>query len=91
MKKKRTICVISSSRADYNHLYLLLKDLRNNKEFKLQLVVTGMHLLAQYGYTYKELLDDGFSIDERITISTHGDTTNTVSYTHLTLPTNREV
>jgi len=76
MKKKRTICVISSSRADYNHLYLLLKDLRNNKEFKLQLVVTGMHLLAQYGYTYKELLDDGFSIDERITISTHGDTTN---------------
>ena len=76
MKKKRTICVISSSRADYNHLYLLLKDLRNNKEFKLQLVVTGMHLLAQYGYTYKELLDDGFSIDERITISAHGDTTN---------------
>ena len=76
MKKKRTKCVISSSRADYNHLYLLLKDLRNNKEFKLQLVVTGMHLLAQYGYTYKELLDDGFSIDERITISAHGDTTN---------------
>ena len=76
MKKKRTICVISSSRADYNHLYLLLKDLRNNKEFKLQLVVTGMHLLAQYGYTYKELLDDGFSIDERIAISAHGDTTN---------------
>ncbi len=76
MKKKRTICVISSSRADYNHLYLLLKDLRNNKEFKLQLVVTGMHLLAQYGYTYKELLDDGFLIDERIAISAHGDTTN---------------
>ena len=68
--------MISSSRADYNHLYLLLKDLRNNKEFKLQLVVTGMHLLAQYGYTYKELLDDGFSIDERIAISAHGDTTN---------------
>lgn len=76
MKKKRNICVISSSRADYNHLYLLLKELRNNKEFKLQLVVTGMHLLAQYGYTYKELLDDGFSIDAKIAISAHGDTTN---------------
>ena len=78
MKNKRNICVISSSRADYNHLYLLLKGLRNNKELKLHLVVTGMHLLAQYGYTYKELLDDGFSIDAKITISGHGDTTNNV-------------
>ena len=66
MKKKRKVCVVSSSRADYNHLYSLMSNLKVSSNFTLQLIVTGMHLLPQYGSTYKEILADGFTIDGKI-------------------------
>jgi len=66
MKKNRKICVVSSSRADYNHLHTLMHNLKISNNFTLQLIVTGMHLLPQYGSTYKEILADGFTIDGKI-------------------------
>ena len=66
MKKKRKVCIVSSSRADYNHLYSLMSNLKVSSNFTLQLIVTGMHLLPQYGSTYKEILADGFTIDGKI-------------------------
>ena len=66
MKKNRKVCVVSSSRADYNHLYILMSNLKVSSNFTLQLIVTGMHLLPQYGSTYKEILADGFTIDGKI-------------------------
>ena len=60
MNKKRTICVVSSSRADYNHLHKLMSNIKQSKKLKLQIVVTGMHLLSKYGLTYKEIINDGF-------------------------------
>ena len=66
MKKKRKVCIVSSSRADYNHLYSLMSNLKVSSNFTLQLIVTGMHLLPQYGSTYKEILADGFKIDGKI-------------------------
>ena len=66
MNKKRTICVVSSSRADYNHLHKLMSNIKQSKKLKLQIVVTGMHLLSKYGLTYKEIINDGFVIDGKI-------------------------
>ena len=66
---KRNICVISSSRADYNHLFVLMKKLQASRKLKLSVIVTGMHTLKEYGYTLKEIKEDGFKIDE--VIKTH--------------------
>ena len=63
---KRNICVISSSRADYNHLFILMKKLHTSIKFKLSVIVTGMHTLKKYGNTIKEIKEDGFKIDEVI-------------------------
>ena len=63
---KRKICVISSSRADYSHLYPLIKEINESESLELQLVVTGMHLIKKYGHTYKEIKDDGFKIKAKI-------------------------
>ena len=71
MINKRTICVLSSSRADYNHLYLLMKSLKQSKKFNFKLLVTGMHLLKKYGETYTELVKDGFKIDGFIKNANH--------------------
>lgn len=66
MNNKRTICVVSSSRADYNHLYLLLKEINKSPILNLKIIVTGMHMIKEHGLTYKEILQDGFTIDKKI-------------------------
>ena len=64
MKKK--ICVISGSRSDYGIFYPLLKSLKLSKNFSLQIICTNMHLSKKFGYTYKEILSDGFAISKKI-------------------------
>ena len=66
MTAKRKICVVSSSRADYNHLHTLMSSIKKSRKLKLQIIVTGMHLLPEYGSTYKEISSDGFFIDGKI-------------------------
>ncbi|MCJ8007605.1 UDP-N-acetylglucosamine 2-epimerase [Lederbergia wuyishanensis] len=67
MKKKR-ICVVTGTRAEYGLLYWLMKEIQKDEELELQLVVTGMHLSPEFGLTYKEIEEDGFVINEKIEI-----------------------
>ena len=66
MNRKSKVCVITSSRADYSHLHPLMNRLKVSKKIKLKTVVTGMHLLKEYGETYKLIKRDKFVIDARI-------------------------
>jgi len=66
MIDKRTICVVSSSRADYNHLYLLMNAINESHNLELKIIVTGMHMIKEFGYTYNEILHDGFIINKKI-------------------------
>ena len=63
---QRKICVITSSRADYGLLRLILKGIDTDSDLILQLVATGMHLSSKYGDTCQEILTDGFVIDMKI-------------------------
>ena len=63
MKK---VCVITGSRAEYGLLLNLIKKIKNDKSFKLQIIATCMHLLPKYGSTYKEIIKDGFKIDYKV-------------------------
>ena len=65
---KRKICVITSSRADYGLLRLILKGIDTDNDLTLQLVATGMHLSSKYGDTCQEIHTDGFVIDMKIDI-----------------------
>ncbi|SVC65350.1 uncharacterized protein METZ01_LOCUS318204, partial [marine metagenome] len=71
--KNRKICVVTGSRAEYGLLHWLLKDLQAEPKIDLQLVVTGMHLSAKFGSTYKLIEKDGFSIDHKVDIEIDGD------------------
>jgi len=42
----------------------LIEDIKNDPDVEIQLVVTGAHLSAEHGYTYNEILKDGFVADE---------------------------
>jgi len=67
--KKRKICIVTTSRADYGLLYWLMKAINEDRDLKLQIVAAGMHLEAEFGLTYKIIEEDGFEIDEKINMS----------------------
>jgi UDP-hydrolysing UDP-N-acetyl-D-glucosamine 2-epimerase len=62
----RKIAVITTSRADYGHLYWPLRDLSAHPQVNLQLIVLGAHLSPEFGLTVREIEKDGFSIAARI-------------------------
>lgn len=63
---KRTIAVVTSSRADYSHLFWPLRDLANHDDVDLKIVVLGAHLSPEFGNTVQEIEKDGFEISARI-------------------------
>ena len=63
---KRTIAVVTSSRADYSHLYWPLQDLARHPDVDLKLIVLGAHLSPQFGETVREIERDGFAIAARL-------------------------
>lgn len=72
---RRKICVITGTRAEYGLLYWLMKEIQQDEDLELQLVVTGMHLSPEFGFTYKQIELDGFVIDEKVEILLSSDTT----------------
>jgi GDP/UDP-N,N'-diacetylbacillosamine 2-epimerase (hydrolysing) len=75
MKK---ICVVTGTRAEYGLLYWLMKEIQDDKNLKLQLIVTGMHLSHEFGLTYKEI-ENNFKIDKKIEMILSSDTSIGVS------------
>jgi UDP-hydrolysing UDP-N-acetyl-D-glucosamine 2-epimerase len=63
---KRKIAVVTTSRADYGHLYWPLRDLSENENVDLKIVALGSHLSPEFGNTFQEIVNDGFTIDSRI-------------------------
>ncbi len=71
MKK---IAVVTGSRAEYGILYPVLKAIEARPELELSLVVTGMHLSHEFGYTVGEIEKDGFRIDAKVEMLLSSDT-----------------
>lgn len=55
MKK---IAFLTGTRADYGKLKPLIEAIKPHSEFEIHLLVTGMHLLEQYGSTVTHIMDD---------------------------------
>lgn len=69
------ILCISGTRADYGIYRPLLLKLAHHPKFHLSMVVTGMHLLQQYGSTIQEIRKDNLNIVATPNILTKGDST----------------
>lgn len=70
MKK---ICVVTATRAEYGVLKNLIERIHLDKELELCLIVTGTHLSVEYGYTIKEIIEDGYPIAEEVSILSEED------------------
>lgn len=67
------VCVFTGSRADYGRLLPLIKRLRDDTRFRLQLLVSGAHLADDQGLTVTEMQADGFVADEHVEMVLAGD------------------
>lgn len=74
VKSLRKICVVTGTRADYGLLYWLMREIQQDGELQLQLIVTGMHLSPEFGLTAAVIEQDGFSIDEKVEMLLSSDT-----------------
>ena len=75
----RKICVVTGTRAEYGLLYWLMKEIGVDKDLKLQIIATGMHLSEEFGSTYQQIEKDGFTIDKKVDISLVSDTELSIS------------
>ena len=71
---KRTIAVVTTSRADYSHLYWPLQDLATHPGVDLQLIAMASHLSPAFGATVQEIEKDGFTLAGRIECLLSSDT-----------------
>ncbi len=55
LDKAKKIIFITSTRADFGKLKSLIKILKTRKEFKVYIVITGMHVIPTFGNTYREV------------------------------------
>ncbi|MGA2169165.1 MAG: UDP-N-acetylglucosamine 2-epimerase [Terracidiphilus sp.] len=73
-KSKRRIGVITTSRADYSHLYWPLRELAEHPDVDLGVFALGAHLSPEFGSTIREIERDGFPIQARIECLLSSDT-----------------
>lgn len=71
---RRSVLAVTTSRADYGHLYWPLRELEDAPEIDLGLAVTAAHLSPEFGTTVREIERDGFRIDARVECLMSSDT-----------------
>lgn len=62
----RKVCFVTGTRAEYGLLSRLMNLVKEDNDLQLQVIATNMHLMLEYGETYKEIEKDGFSIDKKV-------------------------
>jgi len=70
----RKVCVVTGTRAEYGILYPAMKAIQSHPGLDLSVLVTGMHLMPEFGYTVKEIEADGFVIDAKVPMYLSADT-----------------
>src|SRR5262249_2056670 len=71
---KRKVVAVTTSRADYGHLYWPLDALSRHPAVELHLVVLGPHLSPEFGLTADEIERDGLCIHTRLECLLSSDT-----------------
>ena len=69
---KRKICVVTGTRAEYGLLKNIMRRIDESDDLDLQLIVTGMHLVPEFGHSIDIIRADGFKIDLEVPLVIEG-------------------
>ena len=70
----RNICIVTGTRAEYGIMKAMIRSISNSSKLNLQIVVTGTHISPEYGFTIKDIINDGFNIDAEVPMIVSGNT-----------------
>jgi UDP-hydrolysing UDP-N-acetyl-D-glucosamine 2-epimerase len=73
-RRQRRIAFVTTSRADYGHLYWPMQEVLQSGDDELCLIALGSHLSPEFGRTVEEIEKDGFPIADRIECLLSSDT-----------------
>tara|TARA_B100002052_G_scaffold298931_1_gene334274 strand:- start:1027 stop:2178 length:1152 start_codon:yes stop_codon:yes gene_type:complete len=68
MKNKIKVIAFTGTRADYPRVKKVLEKIKTNRNFELKIIVSGTHLLKEFGNTVNEIKSDGFKIFKKFNI-----------------------
>ena len=74
MAEKKSVCVVTGTRAEYGLLKPLIGKLHNDSDIELRLVATGSHLSEAFGNTHLEIEEDSYVVDSKIEMTLDSDT-----------------
>lgn len=72
-EKKKTILVITGTRAEYGLLKPVMKEIQKSQKLALRVLVTGMHTQKKYGLTINEIKQDKMPIDCVVAVDENDD------------------
>ena len=70
---KRIVLGVTGIRSEYDIMSSVFAAIEKHPQLDLQLIVTGAHLADSYGYTVKDIKNDGFKIADEIESLINGD------------------
>jgi UDP-hydrolysing UDP-N-acetyl-D-glucosamine 2-epimerase len=71
--RRRKVCVVTTSRADFGLLRGLMKSIRSDTALRLQVIASGMHLEQGFSRTWHDIEAEGIKIDRKIRLQLKGD------------------
>jgi GDP/UDP-N,N'-diacetylbacillosamine 2-epimerase (hydrolysing) len=73
------VALLTSSRADYGIAFPLLKELKSDPFFDLQVIAFGTHLSVKHGETINLIITDGFDVSIKVDTMPSGDSPDTIA------------
>ncbi len=62
----RTVAVVTVARSDFGIYRPILRAIQQSPDLTLRVLVSGMHLSPEFGYTVDAIEEEGFHVDERV-------------------------
>ena len=63
------IFIVTERRADFSRFKPILNLIKIDKKLKYSLAVTGLHMSRKFGFTMREIINDGFKISNKFNCS----------------------
>ncbi len=79
MQFRRKICVVTGTRAEYGLLKGIMARIQESDFSELQIIVTGTHLVEEFGNTVRQIETDGFVVSKKIEMLLASDSAVSVS------------
>ena len=77
--KKRKICVVVNSRANYGRIKSVLREINNSSALELQLILGASALLHRFGDVQEIVRADGFKISSKVYLIVEGENPTTMA------------